>query len=180
MSGPAPEPVILVMGVSGSGKSTLARSLAEELGAVYLEGDRFHPPANVAHMKAGKPLTDEMRWGWLESLGRAAAEERAAGRQVVMTCSALKRSYRDLLRREAGPLAILFLHGEQDKLAARLRHRKTHYMPASLLPSQLATLEPPGPDEPDTARLPIRPAPAVVLRLALEALATLASRGPAQ
>lgn len=166
----------MVIGVSGSGKTTLALRLARELGAVFLEGDRYHPPENIARMKARQPLTDAMRWGWLEALGDAAAAERRAGRQVVLTCSALKRSYRDLLRDRAGPLAILFLDGAPEQIAARLKGRRGHYMPPDLLASQIATLEPPGPDEPDAIRIPLRPAPSVVLRLALEALGTLAGR----
>jgi gluconokinase len=161
--------VVIVMGVSGSGKTTLARGLSAALGVRVLEGDSFHPPTNIARMKAGLPLTDEMRWGWLTALGRAANTLRAGG--VVASCSALKRSYRDLLRAEAGPLRFLFLDGPAALVAARLQERSGHYMPPTLLASQFATLEPPGPDEPDVIRLSLCFPPETVLRNALAALA---------
>ena len=145
--------VIVVMGVSGSGKSTLAKSLARELGGDFLEGDEFHPPENVEHMRAGKPLDDAMRRPWLIALGTRAAEIRAAGGTAVVSCSALKRSYRDILREVAAPVSFLFLDVPEALLMRRMTERKNHYMPPSLLASQLATLEPPTAAEPDCARL---------------------------
>jgi carbohydrate kinase (thermoresistant glucokinase family) len=138
---------ILVMGVSGSGKSTVAHRLATELGLPYVEGDDLHPPANVARMAAGIPLTDEDRRGWLDAVAVRLADATALERGVVVTCSALKHAYRDRLRRAAPDLRLVWLHGEQAVLARRLAERQGHYMPASLLPSQLATLEPPTADE---------------------------------
>ncbi len=162
--------VVVVMGVSGAGKSTLARDLATALGARFLEGDEFHPPENVARMAAGQPLSDAMRWPWLAALARAAAAERDAGHDVVVACSALKASYRQALRDGAGPLRFLFLDGPRDVLVERMAARRGHYMPATLLDSQLATLEPPGPDEADAIRLPLSMAPGALLRQALAAL----------
>jgi gluconokinase len=136
---------IVVMGVSGSGKSTVGLGLAQALGLPFVEGDSLHPPRNVALMAAGTPLTDEDRQGWL--LAVAATLAQAAETGVVVSCSALKRSYRDLLRVSAPDLKLVYLRGDPDLLAARLGGRKDHYMPPTLLQSQLDTLEPPGPDE---------------------------------
>jgi gluconokinase len=141
----APPPIIVVMGVSGCGKSTVGQALAAALHLPYLEGDSFHPPENVARMAAGTPLTDEHRQGWLLTLSEQLALH--AERGAVLGCSALKRSYRDVLRGGAPHLQLLHLHGSRELLAARMAARSGHYMPASLLDSQLATLEVPGPDE---------------------------------
>ncbi len=138
---------VVVMGVCGCGKSTVGRQLAAALGAEYVEGDEFHPPENVARMAAGIALTDEDRQGWLEALARQLAAARGAGRTLVLSCSALKRSYRDVLRRGAPDILFVHLTGSRELLAQRMNARAGHYMPASLLMSQLATLEPPGPDE---------------------------------
>jgi len=138
---------VVVMGVCGCGKSTVGERLARELGALYIEGDAFHPPANVARMAAGIALTDADRQGWLEALAAQLADARRAGRSVVLACSALKRRYRDVLRLGAPDLRVVHLAGDRAMLAARLAARQGHYMPASLLDSQLATLETPGPDE---------------------------------
>ena len=135
---------VVVMGVSGCGKSTVGRALAEALGVRYIEGDEWHPPQNVARMAAGVPLTDADREGWLRALGRELAASRDG---AVASCSALKRSYRDLLRAAVPGLRWVYLSGERELLAARLATRQDHYMPASLLQSQLDTLEPPQPDE---------------------------------
>jgi len=146
------------MGVCGSGKSTLGAALARELNAAFLEGDGFHPPANVARMAAGVALTDADRQAWLAALSERLGQARREGEAVVLSCSALKRSYRDTLRAQAGELALIHLAGAPELLARRMAGRKGHYMPPSLLASQLATLEPPQPDERalslDTAREP--------------------------
>ena len=133
------------MGVSGCGKSTVAGLLAGWLGWDLVEGDDLHPAANIAKMSAGKPLDDTDRWPWLGRVAEWIHAETAAGRPGIVTCSALKRSYRDVLR---GP-SVTFVHlaGSRDVIARRLAARHGHFMPAGLLDSQFATLEPPGPDE---------------------------------
>ncbi|HZF81287.1 MAG TPA: gluconokinase [Rubrivivax sp.] len=132
---------VVVMGVSGSGKSTIGRALAEKLGLPFVEGDSLHPAANVKLMAAGTPLTDADRYGWLQ----AVAAELAAARQhgMVVSCSALKYSYRELLRAGAPDLRLVHLVGEPSLLARRMHARTGHYMPPSLLQSQLDTLEAP-------------------------------------
>lgn len=137
----------VVMGVSASGKSTVGRLLAKARGATYLDGDDFHPPENVARMAAGQPLTDADRQGWLSALSERLAQARATGEGVVLSCSALKRRYRDVLRQGAPELKLVYLHGRRELLAARIAARTDHYMPPSLLDSQLATLEAPRSDE---------------------------------
>lgn len=139
---------IIVMGVSGSGKSTVAATLVDRLGWEFAEGDDFHPAANVEKMRAGHPLDDDDRWPWLRSLAASIGEHEKAGRNVVVTCSALKRSYRDLLR--DGHPSVWFAHvtATPELIHERIEHRTGHYMPASLLDSQLATLEPLADDEP--------------------------------
>jgi gluconokinase len=139
---------IVVMGVSGSGKTSAAQELTRQLGWEYIEGDDLHPEANVAKMASGIPLDDEDRWPWLQRIAEVIGEREAAGTSVIVTCSALKRSYRDLLRE--GHPSVWFAHVQASPkvLADRLAHRTGHYMPPSLLDSQLATLEPLGDDEP--------------------------------
>jgi len=139
---------IVVMGVSGSGKSTVAATLVDRLGWEFAEGDDFHPPENVEKMRAGHPLDDDDRWPWLRSLAAWIGEHERAGRSVVVTCSALKRTYRDLLRE--GHPSVWFAHvtASPELIRDRMEHRTGHYMPASLLDSQLATLEPLADDEP--------------------------------
>jgi len=139
------KPRMVVMGVSGCGKSTLGQALAQRLGLPFVEGDELHPPVNVALMAAGTALTDEDRQAWLNAV--AARLAAADGTGAVVACSALKRRYRDLLRAAAPNLQLVHLHGAEALLDARLRSRSGHYMPASLLPSQLRTLEPPQADE---------------------------------
>jgi gluconokinase len=136
------------MGVSGSGKSTVAAALVERLGWDFAEGDDLHPPENVAKMAAGHPLDDDDRWPWLRRLAAWIGEHEQAGRSDIVTCSALRRSYRDLLR--DGHPSVWFAHVTvpPDVLRERLEKRTGHYMPASLLESQLATLEPLQDDEP--------------------------------
>jgi len=136
---------IVVMGPSGCGKTTLARALALALNWRYVEGDELHPEANVAKMAAGRPLDDADRAPWLIRVGEALAAQPERG--VVAACSALKRKYRDVLRQAAGPVFFVLPVLPREVLAERLSHRRGHYMPASLLQSQLADLEPPAADE---------------------------------
>lgn len=136
------------MGVCGTGKTTVGEALAERLSCSFLEGDSFHPPENVAKMRAGNPLNDEDRWPWLNELGKSIADEAEKADPVIATCSALKRSYRDCLRNAiGGDVLFVLLHGERDLLLQRLLERSHRYMPSSLLDSQLETLELPEPDE---------------------------------
>lgn len=133
------------MGVSGSGKSTVGEQVAELLGVPFVDGDALHPAANVAKMASGIPLTDDDRIPWLRAVGRALAETSPEG--AVVACSALKRSYRDLIRSEAPDALFAELDGDRALLAARMAARPGHFMPVSLLDSQLATLEPLRPEE---------------------------------
>ncbi len=139
--------IIVVMGVASSGKTTVAEALARKLDWPFRDADSFHPPANVAKMSAGTPLGDADRWPWLQAIVAWMDERHAAGENGIVTCSALKRSYRDTLRTSKAALQLVHLHGSRDVLAARIAARKAHFMPASLLDSQLATLEMPGADE---------------------------------
>jgi gluconokinase len=139
---------IVVMGVSGSGKSTVAAELVTRTGWEFAEGDSFHPQANVEKMASGHPLTDEDRWPWLQSLADWIGEHERDGESVVVTCSALKRAYRDLLSDGHPSVHFAYIEVPKDVLADRLAHRTGHYMPASLLESQLAALEALQPDEP--------------------------------
>ena len=148
--GPDPD-VVIVMGVSGSGKSTVAKGLSTVLGWEFAEGDAFHPEANVAKMSSGTPLTDEDRWPWLEAIGEWISGKESRGESAVVTCSALRRVYRDLLREGRPHVRFLHVTAESDVIRDRMEHRPGHYMPPSLLPSQLATLEPLGDDEPGVA-----------------------------
>ena len=141
----APNPVLVVMGVSGCGKTTLASLLAQRLGWPLQEGDVLHPQANVDKMAAGHPLDDNDRWPWLNLVAAWIDERAAAGEPGIVTCSALRRAYRDVLRRDF--VRFVHLTGDRDLLARRLQHRNGHFMPPSLLDSQLATLEAPGADE---------------------------------
>ncbi|MEA5055926.1 MAG: gluconokinase [Propionicimonas sp.] len=138
---------LVVMGVAGSGKSTLARALADRLGWTFAEGDDFHSTAAVARMHAGVPLTDQERWPWLDRIAAWTADQDARGRSTVVTCSALRRVYRDRLRAAPGRTVFLHLTGSPAVLARRMVDRRDHFMPASLLPSQLTTLEPLAADE---------------------------------
>jgi gluconokinase len=135
------------MGVSGSGKSTIADELAERIGWKYEDGDRFHPPSNVAKMSAGHPLTDQDRWPWLRAIAAEIDRACGAGEHLVIACSALKRAYRDLLVHGRNDVRIIYLKGTQALIAKRIAHRTHHFMPADLLESQFRTLEPPAPGE---------------------------------
>ncbi len=138
---------IIVMGVSGCGKSTIAKGIADTMSLPFAEADRFHPEANVAKMAAGKPLTDEDRWPWLSDLSAWMASQAQQGQSTVMACSALRRSYRDLLRSGPPSLDLVHLAGPIEVVDARMRAREGHFMPTSLLRSQYDTLEPLQPDE---------------------------------
>ena len=135
--------VVVLMGVSGSGKSTIGPLLAQALGGEYVEGDRFHPPENVAKMKGGTPLDDADRKPWLEAIAAAIRDWQSGAHAVVVSCSALKQSYRDVLSRDAPGLRFVWLKGDKDLIAARLAARRGHFMPPSLLDSQYRILEPP-------------------------------------
>ncbi|WP_282701588.1 gluconokinase [Streptomyces sp. CC219B] len=138
-------PVVVVMGVSGTGKTTIGSLLAARLGVPYAEGDDFHPPANIAKMSAGTPLTDADRWPWLDAIGTWAHGR--AGLGGVVSCSALKRAYRDRLRAAAPDVVFVHLAGDRALVEDRMSHRQGHFMPAALLDSQFATLQPLQPDE---------------------------------
>ncbi|MEV4901860.1 gluconokinase [Citricoccus sp. NPDC055426] len=143
--GPGPLHLV-IMGISGSGKTVLAERLAARLDRPYAEADDFHPAANIAKMSAGTALTDEDRWPWLRSLRDWMDRESAAG-GTICTCSALKRSYRDLLREAAGRVVFLHVRSDPAVIVDRMEHRTGHFMPASMVPGQLATLEPLEEDE---------------------------------
>lgn len=139
---------VIVMGVSGSGKTTVAKGIAEQMGWEYAEGDDFHTEENVKKMASGHPLTDEDRWPWLKAIATWIDERERAESSAVVTCSALRRVYRDLLREGRPGVRFCHLAPDPDVIAERLAQRVDHYMPASLLPSQLSTLEPLEDDEP--------------------------------
>ncbi|MDP9835412.1 gluconokinase [Neorhizobium huautlense] len=162
---------VIVMGVSGSGKSSVGILLAEKLGLPYVEGDELHPKSNVEKMSKGTPLTDEDRWPWLDIIGERLAEGATSG--IVITCSALKVIYRDRLRKAAGgKLAFVFLDGSKELLTDRMGHRTGHFMPLSLLETQLATLE--RPDKEDgVVTVDIDATPEAITDTAIEGLSKL-------
>ncbi|MGW3567727.1 gluconokinase [Streptomyces sp. NPDC000941] len=162
--------VVVVMGVSGTGKSTVGEQLAAELGVPYAEADDFHPPANIAKMSAGVPLDDDDRRPWLDAIGAWAHEHSAGG--GVVSCSALKRAYRDRLRAAAPGIFFLHLTGGREQIAERLEARKGHFFKLGLLDSQLATLEPLQPDE-NGVVVDITPNPEAITELAVAALRRL-------
>ncbi|WP_327139810.1 gluconokinase [Nocardia sp. NBC_01327] len=172
--------IVVVMGVSGSGKSTLGGTLATALGWDFLEGDDLHPAANIAKMAAGQPLTDDDRRPWLAAISQWMSGEIIAGRSGIVTCSALKHSYRDMLRRSmidhpGADLTFVYLSGSRDRLEHRLTTRTDHFMPPGLLDSQLGTLEAPTPEE-GIITLEIGPPPPEIAAAALAAIDESAGR----
>lgn len=160
---------IVIMGVSGAGKTTVGQKISELTGMTFADADAFHSAEHVALMRAGTPLDDEARWPWLRRLSAWMAARSAEGVSTVLACSALKRSYRDVLRQGPPSLDFVHLDGAAEVIRARMAARAGHYMPVSLLESQLATLERHGPDEPvvvlDVAGTPAELAAAVIDRL---------------
>jgi gluconokinase len=142
-----PVTALIFMGVSGCGKSTLAGLVAGHLGWPLIEGDDLHPPANIAKMTQGVPLNDDDRRPWLEAIAVRIDAWRRAGEQGVVTCSSLRHAYRDILRAGHGDVRFVFLKGSYELLLSRMQHRERHFMLPSLLQSQFATLEEPGPEE---------------------------------
>ena len=139
---------IVVMGVSGAGKSTVGRIVAERLSCPFRDADSFHPQANIEKMSRGEPVTDADRWPWLRAIAAYIAEHRAAGTACVVTCSALKRVYRDIVtEKQSADVRLVYLKGDFDLIAARLAVRKGHFMPPALLQSQFDALEEPDADE---------------------------------
>jgi gluconokinase len=138
---------LIMMGVSGSGKSTIADKLAGRIGWRSVDGDKFHPASNIAKMSAGHPLTDEDRWPWLEAIAAEIDRSCKAGEPAVIACSALKRSYREILVHRRDDVRIVYLNGSQQLIAERLAKRRGHFMPPGLLDSQFKTLEPPDKTE---------------------------------
>ena len=154
--------IVVMMGVSGSGKTTIAEGVAKREGWPMVEGDAFHPPANVAKMASGTPLTDEDRWPWLRAIAREVDALRGRGQSAVVTSSALKRAYRDILIGDRPDVRLVYLKGSKDLIGRRMAERKGHFMPPALLDSQFATLEEPGEDEHPIV-VSIEPPPAVVI-----------------
>ncbi|MFD4528046.1 gluconokinase [Streptomyces sp. NPDC058470] len=162
--------VVVVMGVAGTGKTTIGPLLAARLGVPYAEGDDFHPPANIARMTAGTPLTDEDRWPWLDAIGRWAQER--AGLGGVVSSSALKRGYRDRLRAAAPEVVFVHLTGDRALIEDRMSQRQGHFMPAALLDSQFATLQPLQADEAGVA-VDVSDGPGEITERAVAALRAL-------
>jgi gluconokinase len=160
---------VVLMGVSGSGKTTLALELRRRLGWPYAEADDFHPQANIDRMAAGVPLTDDDRWPWLDAIRDWLTAQAREGRSTIVTCSALRAAYRDALREAAGQVRFVHLTAAPEVIAPRLAERSGHFMPASLLPSQLAALEPLRADE-DGVTVVVDAAPDVIADRTLEAL----------
>lgn len=142
-----PAQVLVLMGVSGCGKSTTGAALSERLGWPFRDADTFHPPGNVAKMSSGQPLTDDDRRPWLGAIAAWIDERLAAGEAAIVSCSALKRRYRDIIVGTRGGVRLVHLAGTREVIGARLSARRGHFMPASLLTSQFEALEPPGAEE---------------------------------
>lgn len=167
---PLERPVVLVlMGVTGCGKSTVAAFLAGSLGWPFEEGDALHPQSNLDKMAAGHPLNDEDRQPWLEKVADWVDERLDSGEDGVITCSALKRSYRDVINRRGSGVLFVYLAGTPELIATRLAARHGHFMPPALLHSQFEALEEPTPDEPQI-RVGVGPEPAVIARHIVERL----------
>ncbi|WP_181805791.1 gluconokinase [Streptomyces shenzhenensis] len=166
--------VVAVMGVAGTGKTTIGPLLAARLGVPYAEGDDFHPPANIAKMSAGHPLDDADRWPWLDAIGAWAHGRERGG---VVSCSALKRAYRDRLRAAAPGLVFLHLTGDRQLIEDRMSHRRGHFMPTALLDSQFATLQPLEEDEAGVA-VDISGSPEEITARAVRALDALPGLTP--
>ncbi len=169
---PSSEPMLVVaMGVSATGKTAVAEELAAKLGLDFMEGDSLHPEANIEKMASGIPLTDEDRWPWLRAIADVIAEHRKQGRSLVITCSALRRSYRDVLRSAStgDEPFFLHLHAPFEVLEKRMAHRTKHFMPTSLLHSQFDTLEPLDEDE-IGARIDVSPPLQEVVEQAVTAI----------
>lgn len=167
---------LVVMGVAGSGKTTLAAALSQQLGWMCAEADEFHPAENIEKMRHGIPLEDEDRWPWLAQIRDWMTDQARSGASTVLTCSALKQTYRQLLSGAEGRVVFLHLDGGADLISQRMQGREGHFMPPALLPSQLATLEPLTQEELDAgslrldiARTPEELAAAVVDALGLQA-----------
>ena len=169
---------LILMGVAGCGKTTAATNLHNALGRPVAEADDFHPEANIAKMSRGTPLTDADRRPWLESLRAWMSEQADRGTRTIVTCSALKRSYRDLLVGAHGRVLFIHLVADEDALRERMEHREGHFMPSALLPSQFADLEPLVDDE-DGVTVTSRPTPEQTLEAILAALETADAAGNA-
>jgi gluconokinase len=139
--------IVIAMGVCSSGKTSVGKVIASRMNWTFIEGDELHPPANITKMASGVPLTDEDRWLWLDTIADRIREIDEAGGSAVVACSALRRAYRDRLRRSGADLRFLHLTGDVSLIRQRMERRSGHFMPAGLLDSQLATLEPAGVDE---------------------------------
>ena len=164
--------IAVIMGVSGSGKTTIGRVLARRLGWLFLEGDALHPPENIAKMKAGHPLDDEDRAPWLAAVAARIDQWRDDGKCGVVACSALKRRYRDIIIGGRADVRLIYLEGSRALIGERLAQRRDHFMPASLLDSQFAALQPPAADE-DAITVPADvPVDAIVARIAAALAAT--------
>jgi len=160
-SKPAKPVVLVLMGVSGCGKTTVAHILADRLGWLFKEGDDLHPQSNIVKMKGGRPLNDSDRRRWLERVAVWVERQVDAGENGLISCSALKRSYRDVINRRGSGVVFVFLAGSKTTIAQRLAARQAHFMPLSLLDSQFADLEDPQPDEPHIT-VDIDPPPTVI------------------
>jgi gluconokinase len=169
------KPAVVVMGVSGCGKTAVGVALAKVLDARFIEGDRLHTPENVERMARGEPLTDELRAGWLDAVGQAVRAGVLGGEPVVASCSALKRIYRDRLRRAEASIVFVHLVISREEAYRRVSGRRGHYMPASLVDSQFDALEPPAADETVLSISATRPI-AEIVSAAVEFLAMEQSR----
>lgn len=161
--------IIVVMGVCGCGKSSVGRMVAARMGWAFIEGDDLHPEANRAKMTAGTPLTDDDRWPWLDRIAAEATALDRAGNSAVVTCSALRKVYRERLRQAGGGLRFALLSGDPALIRQRMESRKGHFMPPGLLESQLRTLEPPLPEE----KVEVFDISAGILEIAEEIIASL-------